>query len=192
MTALIVFASVTAGLCEETARWLILRRWTERSFRGGLGYGIGHGGVEAMLIAGLGGLLAVVQTVALARLDPSTLPLSPDKLEAVRQAQDHIVLMVQAGWAVPLASVWERLWAVALQLGLSLCILRAVVRRNPGYWLFAVAVHSAVNVVGVLVLQRFGTFAAEAVITVFGLLALGFVVSEGRRARAAVPPAPLT
>jgi uncharacterized membrane protein YhfC len=189
MTALIVFASVTAGLCEETARWLILRRWVERSFRSGLGYGIGHGVIEAILIAGLGGLVALVQTVALAKLDPSTLPLSPDNLEAVRQAQGQIAQMVQAGWAVPLASVWERLWAVALQLGLSLCILRAVVRRQPGYWLLAVAAHSAVNVVGVLAFQRFGTLAAQAVITLFGLLALLFVVYEGRRARAAAPPA---
>lgn len=189
VTALVVFASVTAGLCEETARWVILRRWVERSFRGGFGYGVGHGGVEAVLIAGLGGLLALVQTVALAKLDPSTLPLSPDKLEAVRQAQAQIAQMVQLGWAAPLASVWERLWAVALQLGLSLCVLRAVVRRNPGYWLLAVVVHAAVDVTAVLLMKRFGVLGAEAAVTLFGLLALAFVVYEGRRSLAAPPPA---
>lgn len=187
---LIVFASLTAGLCEETARWLFLRRPVfERSFRGGFGYGVGHGGVEALLLAGIGGVVGVAQVVALAKLDPSTLPLSPDKLEAVRQAQAHIAQLIQGAWYVPLASVWERLWAVCLQLGLSLCVLRAVVRRRPGYWLLAVVLHGGVDVASVLAVRAWGVAGAESLITVFGLLGLAFVVYEWRRSRRSIEPA---
>jgi|GEM_PF-1023873 len=181
-TALIIFASATAGLCEETARWFLLRRAVgDHSFRGGFGYGVGHGGVEAFLLAGVGGLIGVVQVLALAKLDPSTLPLTPDKLEAVRQAQAHIAQMVQGGWAVPFASVWERIWAVTLQLGLSLCVLRAVVRRKPGWLLLAMVLHAGVDVFGVLTMQWWGVLGAETFIGLVGVLALAFVVSEWRR-----------
>lgn len=186
-TAVIVFASVTAGLCEESARWLLLRRFRELTFRSGFGYGVGHGGIEAFLIGGLGMLLGAVQVVALAKLDPASLPLSPDKLEAVRQAREQIAHMIQGGWFVPLASVWERIWAVALQLALSLCVLRAVVRRRPAWWALAVAIHGAVDLVAVLAMQRWGTLGAETLVTLFGVLSLVFILREWRRAQEPSP-----
>lgn len=180
--ALIVFASATAGLCEEVARYVLLSRAIkERSFRSGLGYGIGHGGLEAFLLAGLGGLLGVVQVVALAKLDPSKLPLTPDKLDAVNQAREQVRHLVQAGPLTPLASVWERIWAIAMQIGFSFCVLRAVMGRNVGWLVLAILIHGLVDAVSVLVMKSSGTFAVEALVAIFGLLSIAFVVHEARR-----------
>lgn len=189
--ALMVFASITAGLCEETARWVLLRRaFREHTFRSGFGYGVGHGGLEALLIGGFGMLLGAVQVVALAKLDPGTLPLSPDKLEAVQQAKAQLAQIVQGGWYVPLASVWERVWALALQIAFSLCVLRAVVSGKPRWWVSAVLLHGAVDLVSVFALQRWGALGAESFVTLFGLCALAFILHEWQRSKRPSTPVP--
>src|SRR5215469_1559813 len=51
----LLFSALTAGLFEEVGRWVgyrtVLR--TERNARAGVMYGLGHGGIEAILFAGL-------------------------------------------------------------------------------------------------------------------------------------------
>ena len=46
---------LTAGLCEETARYLVYRWWLKsaRTWRDGLMFGAGHGGIEAMIFGTL-------------------------------------------------------------------------------------------------------------------------------------------
>ena len=43
---------VTSGLFEETARWIVLRFWDKntREWNDGVGFGLGHGGIEALLL----------------------------------------------------------------------------------------------------------------------------------------------
>src|SRR5436305_3035347 len=49
---LAVVAGLSAGLCEELARFLVLRFWLkrDRSWRSALMFGAGHGGVEAVIV----------------------------------------------------------------------------------------------------------------------------------------------
>ena len=86
---------LTAGLCEELARFLVLRFWLkrDRSWNAALMFGAGHGGVEAVIF----GALAAIQTLnifILRNVDPAQLRVTPDKLAAV-QAQ------IAAAWSVP-------------------------------------------------------------------------------------------
>lgn len=56
---IIAILSFSAGLFEETARWIAMRyAMKQRDFNAGLAFGIGHGGIEAFLIVGLPLLLS--------------------------------------------------------------------------------------------------------------------------------------
>src|SRR5258707_6915590 len=87
---LVVFAVVlglSAGLCEELARYLVLLFWLkrDRSWRAALMFGAGHGGVESFIF----GVIAAIGTInifVLRNVDPARLGVTADKLPAV-QAQ---------------------------------------------------------------------------------------------------------
>ena len=56
--------SLSAGLFEEIGRFLIMKRWLNKgSFMDVFSFGIGHGGIEAILVVGLGVLLSDVSSV---------------------------------------------------------------------------------------------------------------------------------
>lgn len=59
-----IFLGVTAGLFEEGARYIAFR-WLlkkNRSFTDGLAFGLGHGGIEAVLFVGVNALVLLVMT----------------------------------------------------------------------------------------------------------------------------------
>ena len=50
----VLFLALTAGLFEEGARWILMRYMLrEKSFANGFTFGLGHGGIEALLLVGL-------------------------------------------------------------------------------------------------------------------------------------------
>ena len=61
-----LFLGVTAGLAEESARWIAVKCFLKekRSFEHGLAFGLGHGGIEAMLLVGPNMIAGVVMTLA--------------------------------------------------------------------------------------------------------------------------------
>lgn len=174
----IAFSALTAGLCEEIGRyvgyrWLMKRE--EKTWAKGLMYGLGHGGIESMLlIAGLTGI-TLIQVLALARTDLSTLPLSAEQRAQV--AQQLAAIAAQPGWA-PLLGAWERLWTIPLHVALSLVVLQ-VFRRNSMRWLWlAILIHALADLLGAgiaPILQLSGMPALlvpEAIVTAMGLLSV--------------------
>jgi uncharacterized membrane protein YhfC len=56
--------SLSAGLFEEIGRYLIMKKWLSKgSFMEVFTFGIGHGGIESILIVGLGVMLSDVSSV---------------------------------------------------------------------------------------------------------------------------------
>ena len=150
----IVVLSFSAGLFEEGGRWIGYRwlfRPEERTWRPAVVYGLGHGGLESMvLIAGLG-VLSLVGLLAMTSTDLSQL--QPEQREAVQALVAAVA--AQPAW-FPLLGAWERLSAMTIHVGLSLIVLQAF-RRASWVWLpVAILVHGTVNVVGLTVLRLVG------------------------------------
>jgi uncharacterized membrane protein YhfC len=139
-----LYGCLAAGLFEETGRYLGMRFLVRPSGDPGpaVAYGIGHGGIEAILI----GTLAMAQTYVFAillnsgRLDATLGPtLSPEALAQLRAALEHMSL---AGLAM---GALERLIALLLQIGLSLVVWRAVERGQLGYLALAILLHAVID-----------------------------------------------
>lgn len=164
-----VLLGLLAGLFEETARWilfkLILKR--ARSWQEGVMVGVGHGGIEAVLL-GASAALAFFTMLAYRSIDLSTVPtIPPEQLELARQ-------QVAAYWAtpawLPLIGPLERAFAICLHLALSVMVLYALAARRPAWFWLAVLWHAVVDGTAVYVGQKYGAIPAEVVV---GLMAIG-------------------
>jgi uncharacterized membrane protein YhfC len=170
----IIFLSLSAGVFEEGARYLMYRFWTKeaRSWGQGLLVGAGHGaGGEAMIFVGL--LLLVNFLVMLAyRHSDLTNLLAPDQLAALQQQLDAYW---SAPWYNSLIPAVERASAIVLHLCLSVLVLQVFTRRRI-YWLgLAVLWHAFANAVTLYVATTWGVYHSEAALAVVALLCLGII-----------------
>jgi uncharacterized membrane protein YhfC len=133
--AFATYGAFAAGIFEETGRYLgfrILLKGRER-WEDGIAYGIGHGGIEALLIGGL----AAAQNLYLSFMaNAGKLP------EALAQ---YGSLLAGTAPYIFLISGAERVFALALQTALSLLVLHAVRKKKIRYVILAVLIHAAVD-----------------------------------------------
>lgn len=176
LPAMAAVAGLSAGICEEGARYLVLRFWRKdaRSWAQGLAFGAGHGGIESILL-GLSVLSGFINMLILRRLGPENLGLSGELLERARQA-------VEAYWAtpwyLPLLGGLERIFAITMQMAFALLVLRAVVRGNLLWLALAVLAHALVDALAVYLMGSGVSIPAiEGVIFVLALGALAIILA---------------
>ncbi len=152
---LIAFPSLTAGLFEESVRYVSFKFLVkEHDYRHGLMYGAGHGGIESIVLVGLNSL-ALVLILAYSQ---SSIP--SEQLNMIAASPPYI----------PFLGLYERFMAIVIQLGLSVMVMESFSKQNNLYFMAAVFIHFLVNFV-TLILLPYGIFVAEFVVTLF---ALGF------------------
>jgi uncharacterized membrane protein YhfC len=180
----LVMAAFTAGLFEEGGRWLALRFVVppaERRLSTGLMLGAGHGGLEVLGV-GLLQLVALISYVALMVAPADSIAAAgPQVAEAKSQFSSVLA------WE-PLLGAWERVCALAIQIGLSVMVLNAF-RLGPRWWWFALAAHTLVDFTSIAALtlgtQYLGPvwakIATEGLVMVYALIAMSFLRSQRER-----------
>ncbi len=178
----LLFSSLTAGLFEESGRWLGYRYLLqkERSVRIGVMFGLGHGALEAILLAGLPLAGLLVAWVMAAR---GWLPSAP-AVEALRQQTAAL-----DGWKVLLAAL-ERASAMAAHVGLSLIVLQIWMRGGMRWLILAVVLHTMVNAVAAIlvIVLHLSPLIGELVLVILALAVLATGWQLARRAEESVAP----
>ena len=122
-----VYAALAAAVFEETGRLIAMKFWMKKwlDFPNALMYGIGHGGVEAIL---LGGLSGISNLVSMLMINSGAMQNTLAALPA--ESANQTVSQLSALWTTPaplfFVSGIERISAIILHIGLSLLIYRAV------------------------------------------------------------------
>jgi uncharacterized membrane protein YhfC len=172
-------AGLSAGICEEGARYLVLRFWRReaRSWIRGVAFGTGHGGVEALFTAGLV-LVTFVNMIILRQMGLETLGLTGEML---KQAQTQVEAYWSMVWYLPLLGGLERVFVIAVQIALSLLVVQALARDNLFWLLGAVGAHALVDG-SVVYLGGVGwsPLALEGVVLLFALAALTLILVRRR------------
>ena len=151
----IVYGCFMAGIFEETARFIafhILKRkyrmgdLAYNSIDTGLSYGIGHGGIESVLLAGVSMILAIIASILVntgnseiitGKLQGEALTVIGGQLEALLTTAPYMFLV----------SGIERLLAISIQLSLSLLVFYSVYGKNNVYFFpLAILLHAIVDV----------------------------------------------
>ncbi len=178
-----VVGGLSAALCEEGARYLVLRYWAKdaRRWGKGLALGAGHGGAEA-LILGILGMATRVSMIVMRDTDALQVRFGPEQEVLVREAVDAYW---QTPLYLPLLSAAERWMAMAMHLALAVLVQRAfVVGRLWPLWA-AIAWHAVVNAVAVYVLVTWGAIAAEGALAVLPVGSIAILWATWRADRRA-------
>ncbi|HJT58376.1 MAG TPA: YhfC family glutamic-type intramembrane protease [Ktedonobacteraceae bacterium] len=171
--------ALTAGLFEEIGRY-IGYRWfmgkEEKTWNKAVMYGLGHGGLESILLVGGLSLLTLVNVVVLSSINLNTLP-AAQHAQVVQQIN---AINAEPAW-LPLLSAWERLWTLPVQVALSVIVLQ-VFRRGSILWLvLAILAHAVFDFITVALVQVLGAgkistnLTVEVVVAVVGLVAIWVV-----------------
>ena len=178
LAVMAVLLGLSAGVFEESARYLVYRRSLQenRLWRDGLMFGAGHGGMEAILL-GLLSFYAFLQLMALRGTDLTQI-LKTDQVEITRS-------ILQMYWSLPyyqhLIPALERAAAICLLLSLSLLVLQAFTRHNRLWFVLAVVWHAVVDAVAVFAVSTWGVYVAEALVVICGLISVGIVLALRRQ-----------
>ncbi|MCM3117698.1 YhfC family intramembrane metalloprotease [Neobacillus sp. MER 74] len=139
-----LYGGMAAGLFEEPARFLLFI-WLLKKFhdyKGGISFGIGWGGIEAVLLV----LMTVVPNLIFAfMINSGTFESSlagsipADQLAGMKET------IVNQGVSFYLLGSLERFFAVFLQIAFSLFVLLAVVKKKFSYVVYAILIHAAID-----------------------------------------------
>jgi uncharacterized membrane protein YhfC len=180
-----LFLGLSAGVFEETARYIVYRRWLPRArtWEEGLMFGAGHGGIEA-IIFGLLAMWGFLQVVTFYNLGAETLStvLGPEKAELL---QAFFINYENAPWYDNLLGAVERISALCVHLGATQLVLQAFTRKNIGWYFLAVLWHTAVDAFAVYGIQTWNVYLVEGVVFLFGMCSLGIVFALRRQSQRA-------
>jgi uncharacterized membrane protein YhfC len=174
----LVVLALTAGIFEEVGRYVgyrLFMRREDKTWSKAIMYGIGHGGLESVVLVGG---LTLFSLINLWNLANGGLTQVPEDQRALA-AQQLQVLNSQPGWAA-LLSAWERLWTVPIQVAFSVIVLQVFQRGNMIWLLWAVLGHAFVDLVAVGLQQVLGpglasSLVIEGVVALFGLIAIWII-----------------
>ena len=171
-----IILALTAGLFEEVGRyvgyrWLMRRE--EKTWNKAVMYGLGHGGLESMLLVGGLAILTLINLIVLSSINLNLLPVS----QRVQVVQQVAAINAQPVW-FPLLGAWERLWTIPVQVALSVIVLQVFRRNNIGWLWLAILAHTVVDGVTVIMNQALGpgkvstSLLVELIVAIFGIIAL--------------------
>ncbi|MDR0410616.1 MAG: YhfC family intramembrane metalloprotease [Treponema sp.] len=144
----IIYGIFMAGIFEETARFIsfkILRK----KYNGlgiGLAYGVGHGGIEAILFVGL----AMINTIIFALIfNSGNVEMITNKLQGgvLEQVNAQITAMLTTPPYLFLVNGIERIFAICIQVSFSVIVYYSVYGENK-LWLypFSIVLHAIIDI----------------------------------------------
>ena len=134
----VLYLPFAAGLFEETARFTIFHLIKTRYPAPGTGvsYGIGHGGIESILLVGL----TMIANLIVA------LSINAGNTGVLRTLPDYASQLAATAPVIFLVGGLERVSAICLQIALSVLVWTAV-NRNGRLWLYpaSIGLHAGVD-----------------------------------------------
>lgn len=139
-----IVLGLSAGLCEGLMRvavfWLLDRRGLVERWSGAVMVGLGHGGLEAMILGAITAM-SIAALFGLRGTDLTTLELTAAQLAALEKQ----LAALSGPAASAVLPFIERLLAMGLHVAASLLVWLAFRRRNPLYVVAAVLYHALLD-----------------------------------------------
>ncbi|MDD9269221.1 YhfC family intramembrane metalloprotease [Paenibacillus sp. GCM10023248] len=177
-----VYGGLAAGIFENAGRWvgfsLLLRKRQER--KDGIAFGIGHGGMEVLLI---GVLLGIVGIVLATMMNAGVFEQSfgteatSEQIALFQALKDKMLQTTQVEYWL---GAFERIPAISIQMALSLIVLYGVRTRKIVYLLYAVLIHACIDFfAGLYQAEMLPLWFVEVIVWAWGLAAI-FLVGRSK------------
>lgn len=144
------YGGLMAAVFEEFGRYFIMK-WQHKKFdtlNDGIMYGLGHGGIEAILLVGLSLLNTVLIMLAINDGSIATL-FGTQVIDETMIAQLNSIASTSG--VIYFVSLLERLLSLVLHVGLSCFVMLSVISKQKNYLFIAIGIHFGVDFVAGLV-----------------------------------------
>ncbi len=172
-----LYGGLAAALFEEAGRYIAMRFFMKNALDrdNALMYGVGHGGIEAILLMGMASVNNLLISAminnggiseVMSQMDAETARTTYEQLTALWQSPSYMFYM----------GGLERLSALALQIGLSLFMFRAVKEGRKGFLLLAFGTHFLVDFLTVIAAGTLSTAVLEILLLIASAAVLGYAL----------------
>ena len=181
-----LYGGLMAGLFEETGRFLSMKFLLKKEpteTKPGVSYGLGHGGVEMLILFGFSMISVLTMAVMVnAGQTDALLAKTPEASQAALTAQFEQLKTTSAG--TYLYGLWERLSAITLHLGLSILVWAAVRKGGKWLWLFpaAILLHALVDALAVILSKSASILVIELIVMALAIAVAGLAWLIARKA----------
>ena len=191
----VLYGIFMAGIFEETARFItfnILKKKHD-GIKTGLCYGVGHGGIEAIMIGGFAMISSVVFSILINTGNFDTVIAGLNEAESGKNSQIVEILMSTAPYMFLLSGI-ERAFAFFIQMSLSVLVFYSVYSNfKKRLWLFpcAVLLHAIIDIPAAMYQAGVITnlIIIEGIIFVFTIACILIAVNVHRRLKLCVTTA---
>lgn len=180
-----IYGGLAAGIFEEMGRYIVMRFLLKKNFdkKESIMFGIGHGGIESIIITGFASISNIVMSVMInAGLGNQLIAgMTP---EMQQQTFDQISTLWLSAPPLALVSALERVFAVTVHICASYLVYRAVKDKKFALCLLAILLHALIDGVTVTLSKTAGSIlGTEILVGVFSLVFAVFTVRAYRRER---------
>ena len=172
-----IIGGLFAGVFEECGRFIafstVMKKCTDR--RSAISYGIGHGGIESMVIAGLSMVQALSIGIAL-QVGNGNILLSGLDAESAAALTEYISEAASFSFVNGLHTIWERIFAIIIHISFSVLVFAAA-KKKKYRLLFplAIIIHALVDFsVPFMNAEKISRLTGELIVTAFAA-ALGIL-----------------
>lgn len=166
MILTIIIIGFTAALFETAGRYIGLRFLLKNKLerKNGIAYGIGHGGIEAILLVGTAYVANLVYSIMI-----NTGSLSGTLIPQLISTPSDMFL----------AAGVERLFTIIFHIAMALLVTYGIMQKKKIYILYSLLLHTLVDSV-IIILQVSGVsmWGIEACVALVGLLSLAFIIKS--------------
>lgn len=163
-----LYGGLAAGIFEETGRFLAMKfllKQEPTDAGTGVAYGLGHGGVEMLIIFGITMISNLVAALMVNAGQADAL-IAKAPAEAQAQAQAQLAQLESLTAGSLFIGLWERVSALILQIGLSIMVWTAVRKGGKWLWLYpaAILIHFLVDGCAVILSKSAGMVHVEIIV----------------------------
>lgn len=173
-----IYGGLAAGIFEETGRLLAMRYCMKKSLSGrnALMYGAGHGGIEAILLVGLGYFSSIVTAVLLnsGQLEASLQATVLDEKALQTTMTQLTTLATIPGWQFYLAGI-ERISAIVFHIAASYLVYLAIKNATKKWFFVAIFAHFLMDALAVIAAAFLPVVVVELLLLVY-VGAFGYLV----------------
>lgn len=162
-----IFAGGEAAFFEEIGRFVSMKFLMKQNLnkQNSIMFGIGHGGIEAILITGFGSISNLLMT---ALINSGTFETSLESLDVVKR--EELIAQSEPLWTTAPGMFFlggvERIAAIALHIALSYFVYRAVKYKKISFLFVAIVFHFLIDACTVVMLKNFPDLVTELFIVV--------------------------
>jgi uncharacterized membrane protein YhfC len=181
-----LYGGLMAGLFEEIGRFVAMKFCLKKEpdrIMTGVGYGIGHGGAEMLILFGIGTISTLAMAFMINGGQTDTLfAQTPASAHEQLQAQLDQISTTQA--PTYLLGMWERISAIILQISMSVLVWTAVRKGGRWMWLLpaAILIHAFVDGLLVFLQKSVSIFALETICFAEALVVASFALFIAKKA----------